>query len=266
MVAGLAMLALSQPARAQETAGTEPQPKPNHTADVVKFLAGAAVGLVAHESGHLVLDFAFDAKPYLKRVELGGVPFFAITHRSDLSPRREYAVSSAGFWVQETWNEILLTKQPMLRHTHAPFAKGALAFNILTSIGYAAVAFAKTGPAERDTRGWLMPCVDERAIAAMVLSRLRCSTGIAISDRTPRGRNGPRGPRKLLPPCWSGRAPIRVASPDRRGRTSSCLRRPPCRPPVRLPSTAPFDFAAGAPSLQSRRRHRRERAGGSARV
>ena len=169
-MAGLTIVALAHSARAQE-ATAEPQPKTHRTADVVKFLAGAALGLAAHESGHLVLDFAFDAKPRVKRVELGGIPFFAITHRSDLSPRREFAVSSAGFWVQESWNEILLTRRPMLRHDHAPLAKGAMAFNILASIGYAAVAFAKTGPVERDTRGMADAVrVDERAIAAIVLA------------------------------------------------------------------------------------------------
>ena len=107
----------------------------------------------------------------LTRVELGGIPFFAITHRTDLSPRREFAISSAGFWVQESWNEILLTRRPMLRHDHAPLAKGAMAFNILTSIGYAAVAFAKAGPVERDTRGMADSIgVDERAIGALVLA------------------------------------------------------------------------------------------------
>ena len=167
---GLTIVALGHPARAQQTID-EPQPKTHRKADVVKFLAGAALGLATHESGHLILDFAFDARPRLKRVELGGIPFFAITHRSDLSPRREFAISSAGFWVQESWNEILLTRRPMLRHAHAPIAKGALAFNILTSVGYGSVAFAKTGPVERDTRGMADAIrVDERAIAAMVLA------------------------------------------------------------------------------------------------
>jgi hypothetical protein len=171
MTAGLALLALAHPVRAQETRTAEAQPKTHRTADVVKFLAGAALGLAAHESGHLVLDFAFDAKPRITRVELGGIPFFAITHRSDLSPRREFAISSAGFWVQESWNEILLTRRPTLRQVHAPLAKGAFAFNILVSIGYAAVAFAKTGPLERDTRGMADSArVDERAIAALVLA------------------------------------------------------------------------------------------------
>ncbi|MEO8258489.1 MAG: hypothetical protein ABI868_14170 [Acidobacteriota bacterium] len=171
MMVALTLVTLARPLGAQPISASEPRPKAHRTASVVKFLAGAALGLAVHESAHLVLDFAFDAKPGIKRVELGGIPFFAITHRSDLSPRRELAISSAGFWVQEAWNEILLTRRPMLRHANAPMAKGALAFNILTSIGYAAVAFGRTGPVERDTRGMADSAgVDERAIAALVLA------------------------------------------------------------------------------------------------
>ena len=171
MMVGLTILTIGRPARAQEIPIAEPQPRASRAADFAKFLAGAALGLAAHESGHLSLDAAFDAQPRIKRVELGGIPFFAITHRNGLSPRREFAISSAGFWVQESWTEILLTRQPLLRHVHAPIAKGALAFNLLTSLGYASVAFAKTGPAERDTRGIAEAVrVDERAIAAMVLA------------------------------------------------------------------------------------------------
>jgi len=147
----------------------ERPPEPHHGADVVEFLTGAALGFLAHEGGHLVMDLAFDAHPRITGVHFGGVPFFAIDHAT-ISPRREFAVSSAGFWVQEGWNEIMLTRRPDLRHEHAPMAKGALAFNILTSIGYGVVALAKAGPIERDTRGMADSVgVDERAIAAVVM-------------------------------------------------------------------------------------------------
>jgi hypothetical protein len=80
-------------------------------------------------------------------------------------------VSSAGFWVQEATNEWLLTRRPRLRGEHAPLAKGVFAFNVLNSIGYSAVAFAKAGPSERDTRGMAIGSgVDERAIGAIVLA------------------------------------------------------------------------------------------------
>ena len=164
-------LMVAGPARAQQTTPADATPPNEHrAADTLKFLAGGALGLAAHEAGHLVFDIAFDARPYLTRVEFGGIPFFAISHH-DVSARREFAIASAGFWVQEATNEWLLTRHPTLRRDHAPVAKGVLAFNILASIGYAAAALAKAGPVERDTRGMAATVdVDERTIALVVLA------------------------------------------------------------------------------------------------
>jgi hypothetical protein len=117
-----------------------------------KFLGGAAVALVAHESGHLLLDTVFGAGVDLRRVNAGPFPFFAITHHP-VSPVREFAISSAGFWVQHTTDELILTRRPGLREERAPFIKGVVAFNVLTSAGYSVAAFAQRGPYERDTRG-----------------------------------------------------------------------------------------------------------------
>jgi hypothetical protein len=117
-----------------------------------RFLGGAAVGLVAHESGHLLLDAVFDAGTGFKKVNAGPIPFFAITHHQ-VSPAREFAISSAGFWVQHATDELILTRRPALRHDRAPFIKGIVAFNVLTSVGYSIAAFAQRGPDERDTRG-----------------------------------------------------------------------------------------------------------------
>ncbi len=117
------------------------------------FLAGAAVALGAHEGGHLLFDAVFRADPGIGKVDFHGIPFFAITHRSGLSPRRELTISSAGFWVQHAGSEWLLTRRPRLKDERAPFAKGVLAFNVLASAAYAGAAFARTGPSERDTRG-----------------------------------------------------------------------------------------------------------------
>jgi hypothetical protein len=137
----------------------------------VKFLAGGALAFVTHEGGHLLFDAAFDAAPQVERVHFGPLPFFAIAHRSGLSPRREFTISSAGFWTQEATSEWLLTTHPDLRREHAAFAKGALAFDVLTSIGYGVVAMAKAGPFERDTRGMADAIgVDERAIGALVIA------------------------------------------------------------------------------------------------
>jgi hypothetical protein len=99
-----------------------------------------------------VLDEAFGASPGVRKISAGFIPFFAITH-NQVSPVREFAISSAGFWVQHATSEVLLGRRPDLRHEHAPAAKGLLAFNVLTSVMYAGTAFARRGPLERDTRG-----------------------------------------------------------------------------------------------------------------
>jgi len=150
----------------------QPAEKNEHpVADAAKFVGGAAVGFALHEAGHLFFDVVFDAQPYVKRVHFGPLPFFAITHPGDLSPRREFVVSSAGFWTQEATSEWILTRRPDVRHEDAPFAKGMLAFNVLTSVGYGIVAFAKAGPVERDTRGMASSIrVDERVIGALIIA------------------------------------------------------------------------------------------------
>lgn len=149
----------------------EPPPRVNRAAAVGGFVGGMVVGLLAHEGGHLFFDVVFDADPGVKRVEFHGIPFFAITHRSDLPARQEFTISSAGFWVQSATNEWLLTKRPRLRHEHAPFAKGVFAFSVGTSAMYSVAAFAQTGPPERDTRGMAESSgIDEAWIGAVVLA------------------------------------------------------------------------------------------------
>ena len=163
---GLAQAPADPPAKGQKPAQSE-----GAASNLLQFLGGAGVGLATHEAGHLLFDFIFDAEPRIKGVDFHGIPFFAITHRSDLSPRREYLVSSAGFLVQHVENELLLGRRPNLRHEHAPFLKGLFTFNILASSAYAGAAFARTGPYERDTRGMASASrVDERLIGVMVLA------------------------------------------------------------------------------------------------
>ena len=149
------------------------------TAKTAGFLAGGLAGLAAHESGHLLFDTIFDANARLARVSFHGVPFFAITHDNGLTPRKEFVIDSAGFWVQEATNEIILTKRPNLRRESAPFTKGVVAFNVLASFAYAGAAFARTGPAERDTRGmaeslgWKEPYVGLLILAPAVFDAVR---------------------------------------------------------------------------------------------
>lgn len=119
----------------------------------VEFLGGAAAGFIVHEAAHVTFDVAMAADPGVKRVSFGPIPFFAITHRDDVSSRQEYAISSAGFWLQHASSEWILTRRPHLREEHAPFAKGWLAWNVLASVAYSGAAFGRIGPPERDTRG-----------------------------------------------------------------------------------------------------------------
>ena len=184
------------PARAQEPKPTTATTRASVAADTAKFFGGAALALGMHESGHLVLDAAFDASPTIKRVHFGPFPFFAVAHRPGLPPRREFAISSAGFWVQEATDEWLFARHTNLRHEHAPLLKGMLAFNVLASVGYAAAAFAEAGPFERDTRGMAasMTCPSRRS--AWSSSRPPRSTRGATTTRMRAGRSGCRGSRK----------------------------------------------------------------------
>ena len=133
------------------------------------FFGGAAIALGMHEAGHLVFDAAFDASPGFKKVSFGPIPFFAITHRA-VSPVREFTISSAGFWVQHATDELLL-RSPRLRQGGHALSKGMFAFNVLSSVAYAGAAFARTGPAERDTRGMAVSAdVPEPTIGVLILA------------------------------------------------------------------------------------------------
>ena len=138
--------------------------------DAALFVAGGALGLGVHESGHLIFDGVFAAAPGLRKVSFGPIPFFAITH-DPVSPVREFAISSAGFWMQHASSELLLSRHPHLRQQRAPLLKGVLAFNVLASAAYAGAAFATTGPDERDTRGMALSArIREPWIGALILA------------------------------------------------------------------------------------------------
>jgi hypothetical protein len=143
----------------------------SRTTDIAKFLAGAGLKFVIHESGHLAFDEIFDAHPHLQAVHFGPFPFFAITPLRPLSSRQLFTVASAGFWAEDLSAELLLPRHADLRHEHAPFAKGMLAFDVLTETGYALVAFAEAGPIQRDTHGMAVGLgTSERVIGAIVLT------------------------------------------------------------------------------------------------
>ena len=151
-------------------APTPPPSAPPSKVTIAKFLAGAALSLGLHESGHAGMALVFDAHPGVKGVSFGPIPFFAITHR-DVSPAREYAISAAGFWMQAASSEWILTRRPDLRHQQAPVAKGVLAFHVLASTAYAIAAVAEIGPYERDTRSMAASLrSNEGWVGAMVIA------------------------------------------------------------------------------------------------
>lgn len=128
-------------------------------------------GFALHESGHLIADWAFEEKVVVKKVSYKGIPFFALSHAPDLSPRREFTVSSAGFWSQFLYSEQILTHHPDLRHEQSPFRKGMLTFHVVTSLVYSGAAFGRMGPVERDTRGMTDALrINERWLGALILA------------------------------------------------------------------------------------------------
>lgn len=135
------------------------------------FLGGAAVGFGAHELGHLFFDVVFDADPGVKKVSFKGIPFFAVTHANELSPRQEYVVASAGFWVQHAMAEWILSRDSDIRRGRAPFRKGVLAFDLVASTIYSGAALLTIGPPERDTRSMAASLgVNERWIGVLVVA------------------------------------------------------------------------------------------------
>jgi hypothetical protein len=179
VVAAILLASLNASAQSPVTPADTPAATSEHRAtSALKFLGGGAIGLAAHEGGHLLFDGIFDAKPELKKVSFHGLPFFAITH-DQVSPRREFIIDSAGFWVQEATNEVILSRRPNLRRERAPLLKGIVAFNVLASFSYAGAAFARTGPVERDTRGmadalrWKEPYVGLLILVPAILDAVR---------------------------------------------------------------------------------------------
>jgi hypothetical protein len=174
LLSRLALLAscilFAVPAHAQTPAQTQP---PSRAKTTVVFLAGAATGLGIHEAGHVALGAALGANPRIRGLDYGPIPFFVIRH-DPVSSRREYAISSAGFWMQHAGSEWLLTERPNLRQESAPFAKGVLAFHLGASALYGIAAFARVGPPERDTRGMAISLgkdgVPEPVIGVLVLA------------------------------------------------------------------------------------------------
>ena len=142
-----------------------------HQRPVLPFLGGAVVAFLSHESGHVIPDLVFHADPHLEGVQFGPIPFFTVAQHNPVTRGQEYAISSGGFWVQETVNEWILSSRPRLRREHAPFLKGMVVFNVLMQAGYSTAAIFRYGPDERDPRSMASSSgLPEPAIGAMILA------------------------------------------------------------------------------------------------
>ncbi|HSW30297.1 MAG TPA: hypothetical protein VLH75_12510 [Longimicrobiales bacterium] len=170
-------IALASPARGQtgevsdQKAAAAAKKPDSRGVQIAKLMGGMATGLAIHEAGHLMVGSLVGADFHLKKVDFKGLPFFAIAHAPNLSPRAEYAVSSAGLWMQYVASERILSAHPNLRSERRRFEEGVLAFHVGVSVMYAGAAFAESGPYERDTRGAADALgVSERWMGPLVLA------------------------------------------------------------------------------------------------
>ncbi len=149
------------------------------------FLAGAATAFVGHESCHVIANLVQGNTPRIESVRfLGFVPFFTISPGIDCNrgrctrrngtpfgpgPRGLYLIVSAGFECQHVSDEVILTLEPKLRQREAPFRKGVVAFNTLTSIGYAVANWLSLEASAGDLHGMDEVSQVPRGVAALMI-------------------------------------------------------------------------------------------------
>ena len=131
--------------------------------------AGLAIGFVAHELGHVLVNLGYGRVPEFEGLRYGGIiPFFRISSGVSCNPQgcfdddgepikggrtRAYLVTSAGFNVQHIVNEVLLSLDPWMQHHRSPLQKGILFFNMSLSIGYALSTWFQIKPPVGDIDG-----------------------------------------------------------------------------------------------------------------
>jgi len=180
-------------APASSAHAAEPEPvgglselKPKDWTTVAFFLGGVATSFIAHESCHVVANYALGSHPHFESVTyLGFIPFFSISpsvrcrgnscYQDDGTsykggPSALYAIVAAGIQCQQVGNEIILSTEPRLRWREAPFRKGMLAMNVALSLGYAFSNWAGIEPAQGDiaTNDRLLTKVPQGALAAAI--------------------------------------------------------------------------------------------------
>jgi hypothetical protein len=163
--------------------------------DAALFLGGSLAAFGLHESGHLFANLAYGNAPHLEPVSFAGViPFFSIT--ADVTCRGDrctypiaggsapfgggrrglFTILMAGFHAQHVSDELILSFNPALRYEDAPFRKGMLAFNTLTSIGYVAANWVGLEPEKGDLHGaYAMTGAPRHVVNSLLL-------GVALLD------------------------------------------------------------------------------------
>lgn len=147
--------------------------------------AGLVVGFLAHEAGHILMNFAYGNVPNFEGLRYAGfIPFFRISsgvncnadgcfkNGEEFKGGRTgvYLITSAGFNVQHVINEVLLSLDPNLQHHRSPFQKGILFFNLSLSVGYVLSTWFQVRPPVGDIEGMSNAAqVNPNWIALMVL-------------------------------------------------------------------------------------------------
>lgn len=149
------------------------------------LVAGGATGFLLHEGAHVLaaeslgvhasLEFRRTPIPFIIiRYDLfqikdssGQTSYIDGEGRSVSSGnQKQFIIASAGIDSQHISSELILTRYPYLYNESRPFLKGVLAFDILTSIGYALVG--RKDP-DGDIRGMSEALgVSDRIVGALV--------------------------------------------------------------------------------------------------
>jgi hypothetical protein len=183
----LLALVVASPARAVGDDGPLAEITPRSWKTVALFLGGAATAFLAHESCHVVMNYALGSHPHIGPVTyLGFIPFFSISPSANCTAsgscyqddgtrfgpgaRGMYAIVIAGVQCQQVEDEIILSTEPRLRYQEAPFRKGLLAMNTGLAIGYAFSNWMNIEPPEGDlaSNDRLLGKLPKGALAAAV--------------------------------------------------------------------------------------------------